>query len=235
MKLARDKMRPHATEVFQNISDFTALLDSSDWNYGRVAYETYHQVLLAYANKYGFGIVPVVEAFASLSPNNDYHGNLRSLASVLHGINSGTPLDSIIVSTYNACRNRAYSYVTGQTSFLDTVKGPKIIAFRHNLLYPDTSKEVTIDGHMYAIAAGRKITMKEAALSFSRSDSGYSVVAKIIKEQAKAHKVLPHQLQASLWIGRKRIYDIKLNKQPNLFWADPWNLYVTPEEFGPYV
>ena len=50
---------------------------------GGCAYDKYNTVMQRFADFYGFGLVPVTEAFVALSPNNDYHGNLRSLAAVL--------------------------------------------------------------------------------------------------------------------------------------------------------
>lgn len=202
---------------------------------GKEAYARYHKTLQRFALYYKFGIVPVVEAFAALSPNNDYHGNLRSLASVLQHVKEGCGRP-YTVSTYKACGKRAVSYLTGEVSFLDTVKGLKTRAFRHNLLYPETSREVTVDGHMYAAFVGQQLTMKEAALLFGRSPKKYHEVAEAIVKLARGKHMSPCQCQAVLWITRKRVNSIKFAAQYDLF-ADATDLgkaAASPQQLLPY-
>ena len=199
----------------KNLEALFERAEDGDIAEGLLAYERYHSVLRHFAEWYYFGIVPTVEAFAALSPNNDYHGNLRSLASVLDGINKQRKAEDIKVSTYNACRDRAIQYVTGEVSFLDTVKGLKIRAFRHNLLYPAASREVTVDGHMIAAWLGRDaLTMKQAQKKFTTAK--YREIAKDITALARRKSILPHQMQAVLWITRKRVLSIKYNAQYHL-------------------
>jgi hypothetical protein len=210
---------------------------STDRVEGALAYGRYHRVLKAFAGYYGFGIVPTVEAFAATSPNNDYHGNLRSMASVLHAVNQGLGPRDFTVSCYKACAERAYGYATGETSFLDTVKGEKITVFRHNLLYPETSKRATVDGHMFAAWAGDyTMTMKQAALTFSGSKKWYIAVERDIVRLAKKHGLLPHQMQAILWIARKRIQDNKYSTQMHMDHGkqDLSRILCRPEDYLPY-
>lgn len=206
---------------------------------GLLAYRRYHRVLRTFAEHYGFGIVPTVEVFAAVSPNNDYHGNLRSLASVLDAVNRGLgPDGNYTVSTYKSCARRAYTYATGEVSFLDTVRGEKIRAFRHNLLYPRTSKQVTVDGHMYAAWLGDSdMTMKEAALAFGRSTVRYQRVADAITRLARRYRMLPHQMQATLWIARKRISSNRYTVQQHMDHGkhDLSRILCRPEDYPPYT
>lgn len=221
----------------KHLIDLYEAANEDDIREGKLAYFRYNDVLRSFADFYGFGIVPTVEAFAALSPNSDYHGNLRSLASVLSGVRDGVEVGKITVSTYNACAERAYGYVSGETSFLDTVKGRKITAFRHNLLYPETSKEVTVDGHMFAAFKGDpNMTMKEAAYEFGRSSKAYLGVAKAIKTMALKRGLLPHQIQAILWITRKRSagnkYDTQLHFDHGV--DDVSRIVCDPKDYPPY-
>ena len=125
--------------MIDNLIALYAQSTDTDKLEGMLAYRRYHRVMRAFAKFYGFGIVPTVEAFAATSPNNDYHGNLRSMAAVLWAVKMRKPPSSMTTTCYNACAIRAYSYVAGDVSFLETVKGEKITVFRHNLLYPRTS------------------------------------------------------------------------------------------------
>lgn len=218
---------------YENLYGLLERATPEDITEGSLAYERYHTTLQRFARYYGFGIVPTTEAFAALSPNNDYHGNLRSLAGVLDHVRHGRD-GKPRVSTYGACAERAISYVRGDVSFVDTVKGQKITAFRHNLLYPATSKEVTVDGHMYLAWSAKTGTMKDAAAGIS--SKLYAQIARDVAHLAKTRKMLPHQMQAVLWITRKRSLDIKMPKQPSLFngFDDLGLADVRPEDYLPY-
>jgi hypothetical protein len=169
-------------------------LDAGDLEFGAGAYPMYNEALRRFAAFYGTGFVQTVEAFVALSPNNDYIGNLRSLAAVLfaHRMGGGP----MRVTTYSACADRALDYVRGDVSFLDTVKGKKITAFRHNVLYPETSRRVTVDGHMVAVWSGRDLTMKEAVPILR---GRYAEVERDIARLARSRGVVPNALQAALW------------------------------------
>lgn len=199
------------------------------------AYGRYHATLRGFADYYGFELQTTVEAFAALSPNNDYKGNLRSLASVLQHVRNDCKRP-YTVSTYRACAERAITYLTGEVNFLSKVKGMKITAFRHNLIYPLTSRKVTVDGHMYAAYVGKRLTMKEAALELGRGKTKYNEVAQAITTVAREHNILPCEAQAVLWITRKRVNAIKFNAQKDLFLdsTDLGRALARPEEYLPY-
>lgn len=209
--------------------------DDHDHREGLRAYERYKLVMGTFAMWYGFPVGEVTSAFVALSPNNDYHGNLRSLASVLDGRANDVPLDRITVSTYNACRDRAYLYLDGQVSFLDTVKGPKIRAFRDNILRPDRSPLVTVDGHMVCAWTGKDMTMKEAARVMT-SQTMYRRIASDIVELSVAHDIAPCQAQAVLWFTRKRVKAVKYDAQLSLFHNldDTHRTLCDPKDYPPY-
>ena len=134
------------------------------------------------------------------------------------------PCELINVSTYKHCRDRAYAYATGQRVFLKETKGPKIMNFYRNLLDPDDSRFVTIDGHMVAAWRGEELTMKEALVSAS----GYRTIAGDVKRLAFENYMLPNQLQAVLWFTRKRLFNVKYDPQGSLFESrdDRWKTLV---------
>lgn len=218
-----------------NLKELWNQKDAIDFGEGLLAYRRYRKVMQSFSDYYGFPLKDVTSAFVALSPNSDYHGNLRSLSSVLDGVRDGVNPKTITVSTYNACRDRAVTYVTGAVSFLETVKGPKIRAFRDNILRPNTSREVTVDGHMVAAWAGEAMTMKEAS-RLLKSKSDYLTIAAGIRELADEYEVAPCQAQAILWLTRKRVYAVKYSAQFNLFASkgDAWNTVCRPEDYPPY-
>lgn len=209
--------------------------DDTDHQEGLVAYIRYRGVMETFARYYGFSVEDTTSAFVALSPNNDYHGNLRSLASVLCGVKHGWHPEAMTVSTYKACRNRAVSYLTGEADFLSTVKGPKIRAFRDNILNPLTSDEVTVDGHMVGAWYGESMTMKEAA-ALLKSKAHYDTIARGIAALARQYEIRPCAAQAILWLTRKRILNVKYDAQLSLFQDrnDIWKTVCRPEDFPPY-
>lgn len=196
-----------------------------------MAYERYHTTLLAFAEHYGAPLDRTVAAFCALSPNSDYFGNLRSLASVLQGWSQNAPVDSITVSTYNHCKVRALRYLCG-LRFDAPERGPKTLAFYHNIIDPQDGRWVTIDGHMVAAWRGEALTMKEARLGRSE----YRTISHAIQQMAFDLFMVPCELQATIWFTRKRIGNVKYEPQMDLFGAsdDKWKTLNSPETIRPY-
>jgi len=217
----------------RNLRKMYKLADADDYREGCLAYERYHIVMQAYADEYNVPLDRTIAAFCALSPNNDYYGNLRSLASVLQGYRDNVPLAHIKVSTYRHCRDRAYSYVTGAVVFLDQSKGPKIRAFYHNLLNPASNRYVTVDGHMVAAWRAEELTMKQAIV---RTRKEYTTISDGIKRLARREGLIPNQAQAIMWFARKRTRNIKYDPNVNMFGdaTDKWRTLVLPSEAGPY-
>lgn len=219
-----------------NIEKVFAQADSIDKSEGKVAYTRYNKLLKGIADHYDFGFCQTAAAFVALSPNNDYMGNLRSLISIMYGINAKNPLEEITVSTYKQCRNRAYEYLVGNKDFLVETKGMKTRNFYLNILLPKDPKYITLDGHMCSVYLGRRFTMKEVAIQkFISSPNRYNEVAKSFFLVAKRHKLLPNQLQAILWFTWKRIENIVFTPQLQL-WneGNHWNIIKDPSLIIPY-
>lgn len=201
--------------------------DAIDLRDGMAAYRVYRQIIKNFALAYGAKFEPTLAAFCALSPQNDYYGNLRSLASVLNGVQHAIPLDQITVSTYKHCRDRAYAYLTGQADFLSSVKGLKVRAFYANILDPEDPKPVTIDGHMVCAWRGIRVPMKSASVRFDE----YEEIAEGVRKVAVELGLIPNQVQAVIWLTRKRLERIKFQPQLNLF-GDA--LRISPVDAPPY-
>jgi len=217
----------------KNISIVLEQADTHDRQAGLIAYQMYHECLRGIANHYQTGFCQTVAAFAALSPNNDYTGNLRSLVSLIQGVQSGLPVDQITVSTYKACRDRAHGFLTGEKDFLMETGGPKTRAFYHNILKPECPRHITIDGHMYGVYAGERMTMVEA-IRVVRGSS-YEKIAQEFIQVARRNKLVPNQLQAILWFTWKRIHTVVYHAaQLPLFGSDTWGLIEAPEQIKPF-
>lgn len=218
-----------------NLRQVLAQADAIDWTEGKLAYLRYHQVMAKFANHYGFTMAQTTAAFVALSPNNDYRGNLKSMATLLHGIRAGWPLAKTPCSTYRACQQRAWLYATGRAEFLDHARGPKTRSFYANIMAPSESPEVTVDGHLIAAWLGRRMTMKEAVISRVASGVGYDQIAAGVRELAAGltPKLAPCQVQAVLWFTWKRMHRVISVEQLGLFAAgDQWRTMVDPADLG---
>lgn len=207
--------------------------DDVDRNEGLLAYARYNLLLRRLSAKYPFPLERVVAAFVSLSPNNDYIGNLRSLVSVMEGAANGVPREQIVISTYNHCRDRAYDYLTGVTHFEQNNTGLKVLNFYHNILTPDDPKWVTIDGHMVAMYRGDDGLKMKGAIPLK---SEYREIKATMQRMARRRKLIPCQLQATLWFARKRVLNIKYNPQRSLLHDhnDAWRTLWKPEDIKPF-
>lgn len=207
------------------------LADDIDRREGRLAYQRYHQLLSEIAARYQRPMLRVTAAFVALSPNSDYKGNLRSLVSCLHGLETGTAPDRIVVSTYKHCRDRALRYLCGYSDFLFEVKGPKTRSFFMNIMCPWNPDYVTVDGHIYAAWSGRNLTMKEAKMG----RKVYASIAKDVQRLAGEQGMLPCQMQATLWFTRKRVSGVLSVDQLSLFAADDqWGTLLRVQDIKPY-
>lgn len=217
----------------KNISNVLAQADSHDLRAGAEAYQKYHECLRGISSHYQTGFCQTVAAFAALSPNNDYTGNLHSLVSLIQGVQAGLSVDQVTTSTYKACRDRAYNFLTGEKDFLMETGGPKTRAFYHNILRPEDPRHITIDGHMYGVYAGERMTMVEA-IRVMRGNS-YEKIAQEFIKVARRNRLIPNQLQATLWFTWKRLHTVVYHAaQLSLFGSDPWGLIVPPEQIKPF-
>jgi hypothetical protein len=202
-----------------------------DINEGRVAYFRYRELMVAFSEKYSLPLERVVGAFAALSPNISYYGNLRSLVSVLEAFTKGLDRNKITVSSYRACKERAFTYLEG-VSFLDTVKGKKTRAFYQNILYPLDPAPVTIDGHAVNIWKNQVKNLKHIG------KWKYETVAADYRAIAKQEGILPHQLQAITWFTWKRINNIYYSPPQLHLWQDRegdlWRTLWDVEDIKPY-
>lgn len=213
----------HLVELYDKSDD----IDRSE---GRAAYERYHRMMKKIAKRYGFPFGVTTAAFAAMSPNSDYLGNLRSLISVMEGLRQGKRSEEIKVSTYNHCRDRAIGYIVGRERFLDHAKGLKTRAFYLNILNPEEPFPVTVDGHMFCAWKGEDMPMQAVRMS----DRCYGEIADDIRMLARCLGLIPNQLQATLWFARKRIKRIVFDSQLD-FWMDPSRTELDLDQIRPYT
>ena len=204
-------MAEELTTGMRNLDDWWNKSSAMDREYGASAYLDYHTDV---AHRFFPLPKPVSCAvFALTSPNNDYDGNIRSADLVIRAFAAGKSVAEIAnATTYRACMSRAYKVLEGYP--IPSVFGPtaqKTWNFYNNVLDPANPHYVTIDGHMYNLWRGERSTLKDAAQSFRPRI--YEQIAEDFRRLARMHRVLPNQLQATLWWTWKRINRIRFKYQ----------------------
>jgi hypothetical protein len=216
----------------QNIQKVLRQADPVDIDEGLIAFPRYQETMRRLASYYGYPIEVVTAAFCALSPNNDYLKNLRSTVTLLKGHEEGVPVERLTVSTYNACKFRAWNFINGM-DFLAVTKGKKTRAFYQNILDPSDPHPVTIDGHMVSVWTGKRMTMLQVATR----GFPYERVADDFRAVAYQERLLANQLQAIIWFTWKRINKILFDGQQCLFDFDnknQWRLFREPESIKPF-
>jgi hypothetical protein len=182
--------------------------DKFDLAEGLTSYVNYNQMMVRLADKYSFPLDRVVGAFVALPPNNNYEANLRSLVTLLWGMNAGYAEYDLPVTTYMQNKIKACDVLRG-ANLLDLARGLKVRSFYTNVLNPADRRTVTIDGHMVSIACGRYLRMSEAGVSGRR----YIELCSAVIDVAQTVGLLPCQVQAVCWLTWKRlnqVYDPQL-------------------------
>lgn len=178
------------------------------------SYFKYRRLATAMAEKYGFAPVIGAAVFAALSPNNDYHGNLRDCHNLLRAAAEGRSLESFAVSTYGQNKRKAWNIVHGADPF-ELIVAKKTRSFFLNVNNPLDPVPVTVDGHMFNCWRNERVSL----VGLRHKTGEYEIIADGVRQLAAEEGLLPCQMQGILWITHRRIHRILTNGQRE-FW-DP--------------
>lgn len=187
---------------------------SFDIEAGLASFRRYHRIVSLIAARTGHTPRIGAAVFAALSPNNDYHGNLRDAHALLAAASRGDPLDSFGVSTYGPNKRKAWAIAHGEDP-LALIVAKKTRSFFLNIDNPDDPVPVTIDGHMYNIWR----CQRENLVGLRWRVKNYDQIADDVRVLAQECKMVPCQMQGVLWITWRRIHRIKTSDQLT-FWDE---------------
>lgn len=150
---------------------------------------------------YNIPLIKVSGIMSALSPNNTFRNNVKSLEKFLR--NNG----NCKVTTFNIQKQKALKILRSCDKIsVDEVKkilgnsknnSLKTKAFFDNIYRPEKSKEVTIDLWM----------VRWAKIEGSLTPKKYRQVSTKIKNMADNIGVMPHELQAKIWVDiRKKAF-----------------------------
>lgn len=156
---------------------------SQDW-YFRV-----NEYCVTLSEIYNVPLNKIAGIMSALSPNNTFASNVKSLEAFLR------TKGNCKVSTYGNQKIKALTILNApDTISIDEVKtilgGLKTMAFFDNIVRPESSEDVTIDLWM----------IRHFGIEGSLTPKRYKDASNKIKDLAKSLNLLPHQVQAKLWV-----------------------------------
>lgn len=139
------------------------------------------------AEMYSLPLWKVCAILSALSPNNRFYRNVIDVISLIKYEEAAK------VCTYNINKRKALQCLRANSfdECLALFKGRKTKSFFLNIYKPNDFDRVTVDIWMI-----RLFNIKG-----SLTDKRYRVIENIIKDYAAKVKLLPHQVQALLWIA----------------------------------
>jgi hypothetical protein len=156
--------------------------------------------VLAHFPHQAYNINSVAGITAALSPRNKWARNIIDTYSLLTDSNSK-------VGTFNANKAKALAIknliFATKTEVLDCLGGEKVRSFYQNILDPQDTTIVTVDGHAIGVWLGSRAT------SVSAAGDAYTTIQDAYIRTANELEIIPNQLQAITWLVYRRIHGIK--------------------------
>lgn len=138
---------------------------------------------------------------AAVSPGLRWERNIEAAERIL----ASRTLNGLGVRWYDGVK-KAKRVMRGDNPDV-VLKGNKVRAFYACIVNPNQSLHCCVDGHAYAIWAGRRINLTEVPnitdKLYRRIEADYAAVAKTIS-------IKTHQLQAITWLTWRRLHGVEL-------------------------
>lgn len=191
--------------IFNSATEF-------DLQVGLNAYAKYNDIMIKLAEDFGISSLTTSAIFSALSPNSDYHGNLRDTHALLVAWRNGLDISSFTVHTYGNNKRKAWRIAHGEDPYVLIVAN-KTNNFFRNVYDPTDPAPVTIDGHMINIWNGTRLPL----VGLRYSTKIYDIIANGVRELAQQRNLIPCQVQCTLWHVWRKLHRIKSTDQLE-FW-----------------
>jgi len=215
-----------------NIDNLYALFgratDAERKEFGQAFYR-YHGIMRDLAQENGVTLPIAAAVFSSLSPNNDYIGNIRDARKMLEASSMGLGIDDFTVSTYGHNKRKAWAIVKGADP-LDEIIALKTRNFYLNISFPDNPEPVTVDGHMYWAWHGQRgrVTghkgkgdaVTDRTRAASMNPRLYHEIELAVRSIAINHGLKGHQAQSIIWHAYRQRYNVLGTRQLDLLPRD---------------
>jgi len=182
---------------------------------GLDAYPKYNRIMVKLAERCKTTPCTAAAVFSALSPNNDYHGNLRDAHTLLTAAAAGRGIEDFTVSTYGQNKRKAWRIVHGEDP-LKLIVAKKTRSFFRNVHDPCDPEPVTVDGHMINVWRCQRIKL----VGLRYPHSLYDEVSDGVRLLARSSRLVPCQVQSIIWLTWRRIHSIKPTHQLEFWDAD---------------
>lgn len=172
----------------EQILNIISKLDETNYQASLDWYFILHDYAKNLAERNGLTLVQTAGIISALSPMVLFEINLRDAERF-------TASRSIAnLATYTSQRKKALQILgaKNETEVLSILNGDKTKNFFLNILKPKESRDVTIDTHMIRFFGFKNITPKR-----------YKQASEEIQKIADEMEIMPHQLQALIWVGMR--------------------------------
>lgn len=133
---------------------------------------------------------------AALSPMRSWPDNIRKAREVLD-TGTTTGLGHTLETAQLIRHGFDPEFLIGRTG-----QNLKVQAFFNNIAFPDTSKHVTVDRHMWTFLCNDFDVVRKAGLYFKSYE--YEWASDRVRNVAADLEILPHQLQSVIWLTWRR-------------------------------
>lgn len=183
------------------ILEWFDLASEDEISLGSSWYHHAHQYALALADKHDTDLAVAAGVISALSPGTSWERNLVDASNLFEQGNGAT------VSSYGRNKIKALALIDGTLTpdRAFTEQGYKTLQFWRNILSPDVAGPVTIDRHCTRAALGSEMKADQA-LQWSRHPRKYERIQSAYQAAADRVGLLPHQLQAIVWLVFRRLF-----------------------------
>lgn len=199
----------------QNIHRILDHAEPWEQSEAKASYWKYNRLMAELARQTDTTLRIACAVFAALSPNNDYHGNLRDAYNLLKARQQGKTLCEFTVSTYGQNKLKAWE-ITHGTDPLDLIRAPKTCNFFQNISDPSDPVPVTVDGHVFNIWNGRRQNL----VGIRGLTSVYERIADDVRHVALERDLIANQVQAIIWTTWRRMHHIQSTRQLSMWDED---------------
>jgi hypothetical protein len=176
-------------QVLKQIETSLLSLNDEQKKQGLNWYKDIHDYCRLVSDMYSIELWKVCAILSALSPNNRFYRNVIDVISLIKHKGNAK------VCTYNSNKQKALKCLEANSfdECLKLFKGRKTLSFFLNIYKPLSNDRVTIDVWM----------IRYFDIKGSLTDKKYRQAETIVKQCADKLNMLPHQLQALLWIAAR--------------------------------
>ena len=184
--LTSDELKRIETDTLELLTGMIGKLSQEDWRQGLAWYHDAHSMALEWSANSGLPFDYVAGIMAALSPRVSWANNVQDTANVIgHGHKGKT---MALLANVNKALDIREGYDPDEI-----LGGRKVRSFWLNIAYPHKSLDVTLDSHMAKVVGLPSVKWLERK-------GVYDALANAFRTLAEKHGIMPHQLQAALWI-----------------------------------